>query len=144
MPRRGRHLSEAGEAAHRAPGQHQKHYSPRTRVLLVNRGKLPNRGAGLIFGWSAIACGMVIRMPGEPEAYAAKLYGDFTSLIARDTTGSLWKCRQKPGMGCDSRPINPSGVLRGTGRYMRDRTRSCRPGTTSNEAVRYTMRHRNS
>ncbi len=29
--------------AHRAPGQHKKHYSPQTRVLLVSHGHLPER-----------------------------------------------------------------------------------------------------
>jgi L-threonylcarbamoyladenylate synthase len=61
--------------AHRSPGQHNKHYSPHTRVLLVNRGHLPQQGRGayLWLAYSAKAT-WKLRMPEQPEAYAAKLY----------------------------------------------------------------------
>jgi L-threonylcarbamoyladenylate synthase len=36
----------ASRAAHRSPGQHEKHYSPRTPVVLVRRGFLPGEGKG--------------------------------------------------------------------------------------------------
>jgi L-threonylcarbamoyladenylate synthase len=65
--------SEAG--AHRSPGQHQKHYSPRTRVLLVAHGHLPQEGRGAYLwlqheGKAALA----LRMPVSAEEYAAQLY----------------------------------------------------------------------
>ncbi len=37
---------QSPEDAHRSPGQHKRHYSPRTRVLLVRRGHLPREGRG--------------------------------------------------------------------------------------------------
>ena len=61
--------------AHRSPGQHKKHYSPRTRVLLVSRGQLPRegRGAYLWLAYNARAS-FKQRMPQSAEEYAAKLY----------------------------------------------------------------------
>jgi len=69
---------EAGDfdpSAHRSPGQHKKHYSPRTRVLLVSRGHLPRegRGAYLWLRHEAQAT-RSLRMPARPEQYAARLY----------------------------------------------------------------------
>jgi L-threonylcarbamoyladenylate synthase len=60
---------------HRSPGQHKKHYSPRTRVLLVSRGHLPREGRGAYL-WIAeeAAAAHSVHMPERPEAYAAQLY----------------------------------------------------------------------
>jgi len=61
--------------AHPSPGMHQRHYSPRTRLVLVEAGQLPSdgRGAYLWINRSAgAAC--TIRMPDHPRAYAAVLY----------------------------------------------------------------------
>ena len=106
--------SEAGEAAHRSPGQHKKHYSPRTRVLLVSRGKLPEQGRGAYLWLEArIGCGKAIRMPGQPEAYAAQLYRRLHEL---DREGLDWiavgNAAGDAGVGGHSRPIDASGVLR--------------------------------
>jgi len=67
--------AEADTAAHRSPGQHKKHYSPRTRVLLVKNGRLPEQGRGAYL-WieQAANAAQTIRMPARPEAYAAQLY----------------------------------------------------------------------
>lgn len=67
--------------AHRSPGQHRKHYSPRTRILLVNRGFLPSegRGAYLWLSYNAKAAHR-LRMPERPEDYAAKLYSTLHDL----------------------------------------------------------------
>jgi L-threonylcarbamoyladenylate synthase len=67
--------------AHRSPGQHHKHYSPRTRILLVNRGFLPaeGRGAYLWLAYNAKAA-YRLRMPESPEHYAAKLYSTLHEL----------------------------------------------------------------
>jgi len=67
--------------AHRSPGQHRKHYSPRTRILLVNRGFLPaeGRGAYLWLSYNAKAARR-LRMPERPEDYAAKLYSTLHDL----------------------------------------------------------------
>jgi L-threonylcarbamoyladenylate synthase len=85
--------AEDGEA-HRSPGQHRKHYSPKTRIVLVNRGHLPRegRGAYLWLDYNAVAA-VRRRMPEEPEAYAAKLYGTLHEL---DKEGFDWIAVELP------------------------------------------------
>ena len=82
------------DASHRSPGQHKKHYSPRTRVLLVNRGHLPQQGRGayLWFSYNSKA-GWKLRMPEQPEAYAAKLYSVLHDL---DREGYDWIAVELP------------------------------------------------
>ena len=58
--------------AHAAPGMHERHYSPRTPLVLT--GEPDPRGAFLYFAHSAPAA-RAFAMPGDPEAYAARLYG---------------------------------------------------------------------
>jgi L-threonylcarbamoyladenylate synthase len=84
---------QAGEA-HRSPGQHQKHYSPYTRVLLVKQGRLPADGRGAYL-WLAheTNAALVIRMPSEPEAYAAQLYSQLHDL---DRIGLDWIAVELP------------------------------------------------
>jgi len=67
--------TEANEKAHRSPGQHKKHYSPRTRVLLVSHGHVPQHGRGAYL-WivQESAAARPIRMPTNPKSYAAQLY----------------------------------------------------------------------
>ena len=83
--------------AHRSPGQHNKHYSPRTRVLLVNRGHLPQQGRGayLWFAYNAKAA-WKLRMPEQPEPYAAKLYSVLHDL---DREGYDWIAVDLPPHG---------------------------------------------
>jgi len=80
--------------AHRAPGQHRKHYSPKTRVILVNRGRLPRegRGAYLWLDYNAVAA-VRQRMPEKPEAYAAELYAALHKL---DREGFDWIAVELP------------------------------------------------
>ena len=68
-----------GPGAYRSPGQHERHYRPSTPLLLT----LPasGRGAYLYFSVPA-ASAMSIRMPAEPDAYAARLYGCLHDLDA--------------------------------------------------------------
>jgi L-threonylcarbamoyladenylate synthase len=83
------YTNEAGEdVAQRSPGQHRKHYSPKTRVVLVNRGHLPKsgRGAYLWLDYNAVAAGRQ-RMPAKPEEYAAELYSTLHKL---DGQGFDW------------------------------------------------------
>jgi len=63
--------------AHPAPGMHARHYSPRTRLLLVRDGELPSEGKGIYLKHthSAVRVGVeTIQMPTEASAYAAALY----------------------------------------------------------------------
>jgi len=87
----------AGEgegAAHRSPGQHRKHYSPKTRIVLVSRGHLPREGKGayLWLDYNAAAAGKQ-RMPEKPEEYAAKLY---SALHKLDRQGFDWIAVELP------------------------------------------------
>jgi len=61
----------ASDTAHPAPGMHERHYSPRTRLVLSNTPDA--RGAYL---WIAHPANTArsIQMPTTPEPYAAQLY----------------------------------------------------------------------
>lgn len=80
--------------AHPSPGMHRRHYSPHTPLMLVNRGQLPaqGRGAYLWIQESAEAA-RAIRMPEQPQAYAAVLYD---TLHQVDTQGFDWIAVEQP------------------------------------------------
>ena len=83
-----------GGEAHRSPGQHKKHYSPHTRVLLVKQGRLPTEGRGAYL-WleHETNAALLIHMPSEPEAYAAQLYSQLHDL---DRMGLDWIAVELP------------------------------------------------
>jgi len=88
---------EATEGAHRSPGQHKKHYSPRTRVLLVNHGCLPREGRGAYLWIEHEApAARTVRMPAVPEEYAAQLYRCLHEL---DREGLDWIAVEFPPAG---------------------------------------------
>lgn len=91
-------LGEEGEA-HRSPGQHPKHYSPKTRIVLVSRGHLPKegRGAYLWRDYNAAASERR-RMPDGPEAYAAEIYKTLHEL---DRQGFDWIAVEMPPDGVE-------------------------------------------
>ncbi|HEY4361452.1 MAG TPA: L-threonylcarbamoyladenylate synthase [Bryobacteraceae bacterium] len=61
--------------AHPAPGMHEKHYSPRTPVLLVETPKeLPDRAGAYLFRKKSGIVSRCVRMPMKADEYAAKLY----------------------------------------------------------------------
>jgi len=80
--------------AHRSPGQHRKHYSPKTRIVLVSRGHLPQEGKGayLWLDYNAAATGK-LRMPEKPDEYAAELY---SALHKLDAQGFDWIAVELP------------------------------------------------
>jgi L-threonylcarbamoyladenylate synthase len=93
------HVSNAVAAAsegeaHRSPGQHRKHYSPKTRIVLVSRGHLPREGKGayLWLDYNAAATGK-LRMPEKPDEYAAELY---SALHKLDAQGFDWIAVELP------------------------------------------------
>jgi L-threonylcarbamoyladenylate synthase len=60
--------------AHRAPGMHPRHYSPRTPLILVDNGRLPSgRGAYLWFH-HPVDTARSMKMPDDPRVYASMLY----------------------------------------------------------------------
>jgi len=82
------------DAGQRSPGQQRKHYSPKTRVVLVSRGHLPKNGSGayLWLDYNAVAAGRQ-RMPAKPEVYAAELYSTLHKL---DGQGFDWIAVELP------------------------------------------------
>jgi len=85
---------ENGEAVpHASPGMHRRHYSPATRLILVEGGaRLPaGRGAYLWREHRAEAA-KCIEMPGDPAGYAAVLYD---TLHREDKQGWEWIAAEK-------------------------------------------------
>jgi L-threonylcarbamoyladenylate synthase len=66
-----------GEAAHLSPGQHPKHYQPRTRVALT---KTPGRNAAYLWHRHEAASKKSLRMPKNAANYAAILYSTLHGL----------------------------------------------------------------
>lgn len=58
--------------AHRSPGMHRKHYSPKTRFLLLDEGAAMPPGNGVL-----------LEMPADPGAYAKALYAKLHDLDAQ-------------------------------------------------------------
>jgi L-threonylcarbamoyladenylate synthase len=86
-------IAPAGEA-HPAPGMHERHYSPRTPLLLVNNGKeLPGRLGAFLWYRKPGLVSRSIRLPGTPAAYASKLYAALHEL---DAEGWPWIGVEKP------------------------------------------------
>ena len=87
-------VEELDADAHRSPGQHKKHYSPRTRVLLVSEGYLPTGGTGAyLFLHTDTAAKYTKKMSEHPELYAAQLYA---SLHEVDVMGFDWIAVELP------------------------------------------------
>lgn len=86
--------AETGEEAHRSPGRHKRHYSPRTRILLVSPGHLPEEGRGAYLWLEHEAqAARALRMPPRAEDYAAQLYGRLHEL---DREGWDWIAVELP------------------------------------------------
>jgi L-threonylcarbamoyladenylate synthase len=86
--------TEDASAAHRSPGQHRKHYSPRTKVILVEAGKLPPQGRGAYLARTAkAACERLVTMPSSAAEYAAQLYSILHDL---DCEGFDWIAVELP------------------------------------------------
>jgi L-threonylcarbamoyladenylate synthase len=85
------------EGAHASPGMHPRHYSPRTPVLLVHSGQVPQEGTGAYLEVShgpRHTVREVIVMPNNAEEYAASLYGVLHDL---DAKGYDWIAVEIPG-----------------------------------------------
>lgn len=83
----------AGEP-HPAPGMHQRHYSPRTPLILVDGPKsLPDRGGAYLWWKRAGVASRSLRMPADAAQYAARLYSALHDL---DRQGWPWIAVEKP------------------------------------------------
>jgi L-threonylcarbamoyladenylate synthase len=66
--------AKSGEA-HPAPGMHEKHYSPRTRLILVgSASELPDRTGAYVWRVALGPAARAVRMPLDAAPYAAQLY----------------------------------------------------------------------
>ena len=79
--------------AHASPGQHPKHYSPRTRLLLVEDGRLPLGSGAYLWISRPAATAQSIPMPADARAYAAALYDQ---LHQADAQGWDWIAVERP------------------------------------------------
>jgi L-threonylcarbamoyladenylate synthase len=67
--------ASAPDGSHPSPGMHARHYSPRTRLFLVDDPvKLPDRKGAYVWWKRAGFTARSVHMPREPRAYAARLY----------------------------------------------------------------------
>ena len=84
--------------AHPSPGLHPRHYSPRTRLLVVTGCAVPGcgRGAYLHRGETCPEGVRDVPMPPAPAAYAAVLY---ETLHALDREGLDWIAVEQPPDG---------------------------------------------
>lgn len=94
--------------AHPSPGMHPRHYSPRTPLLLVSDGKLPEQGKGIYLQYATPpstsgseppaniappAHVTTIQMPLDSTAYAAQLYDE---LHQADEANADWIAVDEP------------------------------------------------
>ncbi len=80
--------ADPGEGAHPAPGMHARHYSPTTRLLLVDGTQLPERGRGAyLWLYQPLPAEYTQEMPAGAAAYAAILY---ETLHRLDERGFDW------------------------------------------------------
>lgn len=96
---------EAGVAgaAHPSPGLHPRHYSPRTRLVLVSGEALPS-GRGAYLYYSRPLPGAVCHpMPARPAPYAASLYALLHSL---DDEGLDWIAVERPPEAAEWAGVN--------------------------------------
>ena len=90
------HEGTPAEAAHRSPGMHRKHYSPRTALFMVERGALPAGSGAYLWIETPAAAERVVRMPADPHAYAARIYD---TLHEMDSLGLDWIAVERPPSG---------------------------------------------
>ncbi len=86
--------------AHPAPGMHQRHYSPRTKLFLVRDGNVPREGMGAYLQLRTPPTGDVreiVRMPDDAAGYAYDMYRVLHNL---DAKGYDWIAVEAP-------PISP-------------------------------------
>jgi L-threonylcarbamoyladenylate synthase len=83
-----------GNDAHPAPGMHPRHYSPRTRLLLVSHPHdLPDHCGAYLWRKKSGLTACSQRMPAKPEDYAARLYAVLHEL---DHEGWPWIAVEAP------------------------------------------------
>jgi L-threonylcarbamoyladenylate synthase len=88
--------TEAVTEAHPSPGMHARHYSPRTKLLLVTGGNVPARGRGAYLQLQTAPSAHVaelVNMSTDAAQYAAALY---QTLHRLDLAGYDWIAVEAP------------------------------------------------
>jgi len=86
-------VAQAGEA-HPSPGMHEKHYSPRTRLILVGgASELPDPTGAYVWRVALGNAARAVRMPLDAEPYASQLYRVLHQL---DTENWPWIAVEMP------------------------------------------------
>ncbi len=91
-----RQLADPTGQAHPAPGMHERHYSPQTRLVLIAGGALPPGRVAYLWWSSPAPAAKSVRMPSSPEGYAAGLYRTLHDL---DREGWDWIAVERPPEG---------------------------------------------
>jgi L-threonylcarbamoyladenylate synthase len=79
--------SNAG-SPHPSPGMHPRHYSPRTKLILVeNPRQLPGHDGAYVWHKRPGLAARSVRLPADPKRYAARLYATLHEL---DGEGWPW------------------------------------------------------
>jgi L-threonylcarbamoyladenylate synthase len=88
-----------------SPGQHSRHYSPSTRLLLVeDAAGLPGSGRGAyVYRERPAGAARVVAMPNDAVGYAASLYAVLHEL---DGQGWDWIAVEKPPAGPEWAGVN--------------------------------------
>lgn len=86
---------EPDAAAHPSPGMHPVHYSPRTPLLLVSAGAVPETGKGVYLQLRSkpLRKAAVVPMPSDAREYAARIYAVLHEL---DDAGYDWIAVEAP------------------------------------------------
>ena len=94
-----RRMADPGDTAHPSPGMHERHYSPRTRLVLVEGAMLPAGRIAYVWWEQPGAAAKSVRMPASADGYAAALYRTLHELdregwdaiaVERPPTGIEW------------------------------------------------------
>jgi L-threonylcarbamoyladenylate synthase len=85
-------LAGAVAGAHPSPGMHRKHYSPRTRLLLLGSADQLPSGRGALVSHRERP-GVAVALPAQPHEYAARLYATLHEL---DESGYDWIAVEAP------------------------------------------------
>lgn len=95
---------ETPDGAHASPGMHRRHYSPRTRVVLLESGDPLPPGDGVYVWYHEARSGArSVQMPADASSYAARLY---STLHALDDESPAWIAIEIPPDGAEWRAVH--------------------------------------
>ena len=88
---------------HRSPGQHRKHYSPRTPLILIDDGQLPAGRGAYLYWRTFLQAARAFRMPPDAGRSAAILYDILHEL---DNESWEWIAVEQPPIGVEWEAIH--------------------------------------